>query len=81
MGAFYMMVTFPVKNIEDFSKWLLTDFEMNQETVMMAPGPGFYATAGMGLKEARIAYVLNCSDMEKATQILKAAIEVYPEKI
>ncbi|MCK4820238.1 pyridoxal phosphate-dependent aminotransferase, partial [bacterium] len=57
-GAFYLMVSFPVDDIEDFARWLLTDFNVNGETTMIAPGPGFYATPGKGKTEARIAYVL-----------------------
>lgn len=76
-GAFYMMVTFPVKDIEDFARWLLTDFSVDGCTVMMAPGPGFYATPGSGKQEARIAYVLNSNHLEKAGHILKKGIEIY----
>ncbi|MCK5146012.1 pyridoxal phosphate-dependent aminotransferase [bacterium] len=76
-GAFYMMVTFPVKDIEDFTRWLLADFDDNGETVMMAPGPGFYATTGRGSQEARIAYVLNQTDLLRAVEILKKAVKTY----
>ena len=78
-GAFYMMVTFPVDDIEDFSRWLLTDFTVNGETTMIAPGPGFYATSGKGKQEARIAYVLNTGDLEKAANILKEGLLAYKE--
>jgi len=76
-GAFYLMVTFPVNDIEDFSKWLLTDFSVDGETTMMAPGPGFYATPGRGKQEARIAYVLNTEDLKKATRILEEGLSAY----
>jgi len=76
-GAFYMMVTFPVKDIEDFARWLLTDFNFNNETTMIAPGPGFYATPGLGMQEARIAYVLNSDDLRKATNVIKEGLKVY----
>jgi len=76
-GAFYMMVRFPVDDIEEFAKWLLTDFRVNGATTMIAPGPGFYATQGKGGQEARIAYVLNTDDLEKAVEILKKGLEVY----
>lgn len=79
-GAFYMMVTFPVDDIEKFSRWMLTDFQVNGDTVMMAPGPGFYKTEGKGKQEARIAYVLNCEDLVKAGKILKQSITVYIDK-
>jgi aspartate aminotransferase len=76
-GAFYLMVTFPVDDIETFSQWLLTDFNIDQETTMMAPGPGFYATAGKGKQEARIAYVLNIQDIEKAIHIVREGLLQY----
>jgi len=76
-GAFYMMVTLPVDDIEDFARWLLSDFDYQGETTLIAPGPGFYATPGRGLQEARIAYVLNSDDLGKATNIIKEALKVY----
>ncbi|MCD6117401.1 pyridoxal phosphate-dependent aminotransferase [bacterium] len=76
-GAFYMMVRFPVDDIEDFAKWLLTDFRANSSTTMIAPGPGFYATPGKGGQEARIAYVLNTDDLDRAVEILEKGLEVY----
>lgn len=76
-GAFYLMVTLPVDDIEPFSRWLLTDFNIDGETTMMAPGPGFYATSGRGRHEARIAYVLNTQDIEKAIFIVKEGLARY----
>ncbi len=76
-GAFYMMITFPVDDIEDFARWLLTDFDVDKETTMIAPGPGFYATPGRGGQEARIAYVLNSDDMKKAVNVIKEGLKVY----
>lgn len=76
-GAFYIMAKLPVPDIEDFASWLLTDFSWDGETTMIAPGPGFYATPGLGKSEARIAYVLNTSDLKKAMRILAKGIEVY----
>ena len=76
-GAFYLMVTFPVDDIEKFSQWLLTDFDINGETTMMAPGPGFYASSGKGRQEARIAYVLNNDDIRKAITIVREGLTKY----
>ena len=76
-GAFYLMVTFPVDDIENFSRWLLTDFNVDGETVMMAPGPGFYATQGRGRQEARIAYVLKSEDLKEAVYIIREALSAY----
>lgn len=76
-GAFYIMAKLPVDDIEDFCRWMLTDFNLNGETTMIAPGPGFYATPGKGEDEARIAYVLNSEDIKKAMRALAKGIEVY----
>ena len=77
-GAFYVMVKFPVDDAEKFAIWMLQDFEKNGETVMIAPGNGFYATPGKGVDEARLAYVLNCEDLERAMELLAAAVKEYP---
>lgn len=76
-GAFYIMAKLPVKDIEDFARWMLTDFNLEGETTMIAPGPGFYATPGKGQNEARIAYVLNVDDLKKAMRALAKGIETY----
>jgi aspartate aminotransferase len=76
-GAFYIMAKFPVKDIEDFARWMLSDFSLDGATTMIAPGPGFYASKGMGKDEARIAYVLNVEDLKKAMRILAKGVEQY----
>ena len=77
-GAFYVMVKFPVDDAEKFAIWLLQDFDINGETVMIAPGNGFYATPGKGVNEARLAYVLKSEDLEKALALLAEAVKQYP---
>ena len=77
-GAFYVMVKFPVDDAEKFAIWMLQDFEKDGETVMIAPGNGFYATPGKGVDEARLAYLLKCEDLERAMELLAAAVKEYP---
>jgi aspartate aminotransferase len=77
-GAFYCVAEFPVDDTEKFCQWLLEDFEFNGDTVMMAPLSGFYATPGLGKKEARIAYVLEEEQLRKALLCLENALKVYP---
>lgn len=79
-GAFYLIAKLPVDNADKFAQWLLTDFHMNNETVMVAPANGFYSTSGLGRDEVRIAYVLNVDDIKKAMTILAEALRVYPGK-
>ncbi len=76
-GAFYFMAALPVDSADAFQKWLLTDFSDNGETVMFAPGDGFYATPGKGYNEVRIAYVLQQRDLERAMDLLALGIEAY----
>ncbi|WP_069649530.1 pyridoxal phosphate-dependent aminotransferase [Caloranaerobacter ferrireducens] len=76
-GAFYVIAKLPVENAEDFVKWLLSDFDVDNETVMVAPAEGFYATEGLGKDEIRISYVLNENDLKKAMNILKEGLIEY----
>jgi aspartate aminotransferase len=80
-GAFYNFIKLPVDDAGRFCKWLLTDFEYNGSTVMISPGEGFYATAGLGKQEVRIAYVLNVTDLHKAMDCLEEALKVYPGRV
>ena len=77
MGAFYTMVRLPVEDAEDFCKWCLTDFSYEGQTVMMAPGSGFYTDPSEGRNEVRMAYVLNLEDLAKALEVLARALEAY----
>ena len=76
-GAFYCIAQLPVDNADNFAQWLLESYDLNGETVMVAPAAGFYSTPGMGLNQVRIAYVLKKQDLISAVRILKAAIPVY----
>ena len=77
-GAFYAMAQLPVNNTDDFCEWLLTSFRYNNSTIMLAPGSGFYTSLGLGLKEVRIAYVLNETDINLAMDCLEQALITYP---
>ncbi len=76
-GAFYCIAQLPIADADHFAQWLLESFELNGETVMVAPAAGFYATEGLGKNQIRIAYVLDKENITRAVQILKAALEVY----
>lgn len=79
-GAFYVIAKLPVDNSEEFIKWLLMDFSVNGETVMMAPADGFYATKGLGEDEVRISYCIKQEDLKKAMHILEVALKEYNKK-
>ena len=76
-GAFYCIAELPVNDADDFARWLLEEFEFNNETVMVAPAAGFYSTPGAGKNQVRIAYVLKKEDLQSAVNILKVALEHY----
>jgi aspartate aminotransferase len=76
-GAFYCIAELPVADADVFAQWLLEEFQLNNETVMVAPAAGFYSTPGAGKNQVRIAYVLKKEDLQKAVNILKAALEQY----
>lgn len=76
-GAFYCIVQLPIADADHFAQWLLEKYDLNGETVMVAPAAGFYATEGMGKNQIRIAYVLKKERLIKAVQILKEALKTY----
>ena len=78
-GAFYCIAELPIKSADNFAQWLLESFDINGETVMVAPAAGFYSTPGVGLSQIRIAYVLNENSLKKAVHILKEALKVYKD--
>jgi aspartate aminotransferase len=76
-GAFYFVARLPVEDGEDFARFLLSEFQWNGATVMVAPAEGFYATPGLGRNEVRIAYVLNQEDLRVAVRVLEAGLAEY----
>ena len=78
-GAFYCIAELPIKNSDAFAQWLLEEFDLNGETIMVAPAAGFYSSPGVGLNQIRIAYVLMKDSLIKAVQILKVALETYKD--
>ena len=77
MGAFYSIIKLPVKNAEDFAKFLLTDFSINNESVMVAPASGFYSSENNGEDEVRIAFVLNSERIKRAVNIINIGLKEY----
>lgn len=80
-GAFYTVVELPVDDSDKFCQWLLTDFQYNGETVMMAPATGFYVNPEDGKHQARITYCLCIDDLKRACKCLEEALKVYPGRI
>ena len=74
------MPKLPIRDGEEFAIFMLEEFQLDNETVMVAPADGFYATPGKGKDEVRIAYVLNCNDLARAMKIFAAGVEGYKRK-
>ncbi len=76
-GAFYTIISLPIDDAEHFCQWILEDFSYKNQTVMLAPAAGFYATPGLGKNEVRIAYVLKVEDLKNAVKVIEEALKVY----
>jgi aspartate aminotransferase len=76
-GAFYVVAKLPIEDAEDFVIWLLSEYHLDNETVMAAPAEGFYATPGLGRNELRLAYILNKEELKKAMKIFKEGLKEY----
>ncbi|HDO06446.1 MAG TPA: pyridoxal phosphate-dependent aminotransferase [Bacteroidetes bacterium] len=77
-GAFYVVARLPIDDSDKFCRWLLEDFEFENQTVMLAPASGFYSTPGKGKDEIRISYVLKVEDLKSSVKVLAEALKVYP---
>lgn len=76
-GAFYIVIGLPIEDADHFSRWLIEEFDDNNETVLLAPAQGFYVTEGKGMNEVRLAFMLNPDDLKRSLSIIKTALEVY----
>ena len=79
-GGLYCMAKLPVPDADEFASWLLSDFSHENETVMVAPASGFYASDHLGKSEVRIAYVLKEADLRRSVELLRIALQQYPKK-
>ena len=77
IGAFYSIIKLPINDAEEFSKFLLTDFSINNESVMLAPASGFYSSENNGDDEVRIAFVLNSEKLKRAINIIDKGLKEY----
>jgi aspartate aminotransferase len=77
-GAFYTVVRLPVADADHFCRWLISEFEDNRQTVLLAPANGFYSSLTKGRNEVRIAYVLKEQDLRAAVEVIKAGLKAYP---
>jgi len=76
-GAFYTMAKLPVENAEEFIIWMVSNYDIDGNTLLLTPCENFYVTKGKGLNEVRIAYVIESEKLIKSMEILKGALEEY----
>ncbi len=77
MGAFYTVASLPVEDADRFCKWCLDEFDLDGDTIFMAPASGFYTTPGEGRNQVRLAYVHNIDYLSRAMDVLEAALKAY----
>ena len=80
-GAFYAIAELPINDAEDFCQWMLSDFDYNGQTVMMAPANGFYSDPNKGKNQVRLAYVLNVDSLKNAVDCLKEGLKTYQQQV
>ncbi|MDQ0508536.1 Aspartate aminotransferase [Aedoeadaptatus ivorii] len=76
-GAFYTIADLPVDDADDFCRWLLEEFDVDGETLMMAPASGFYEHSENFQSQVRLAFVLNVDAIRKAMHILDEGLKAY----
>ena len=76
-GAFYTMAELPVEDSDAFARYLITDFRLNKQSLVVAPGGGFYADSIRGKRQIRLAAVLEEEKIQQAILILREAILAY----
>lgn len=76
-GAFYIIASLPVNDSEHFTKWLVSKYKLNGETVMLTPASKFYGIEGKGVNEVRISYCLNEDKLKRAVTIIDSALKEY----
>ena len=76
-GAFYIIIGLPIDDADDFSRWLIEEFDDRKQTVLLAPANGFYAGPGKGKNEVRLAFMLKAEDLQRSLVILRLALEAY----
>ena len=81
MGAFYTVAEMPVDDGERFARWMLEEFRIDGETVMVTSAASFYKTPGFGRNHVRIAYVLEVPKIKRALHILEEGLKAYPGRI
>ncbi|MEN9786869.1 MAG: hypothetical protein RLZZ299_2133 [Pseudomonadota bacterium] len=80
-GAFYTMARLPVSDTEAFARFLVEEFRDTSggrpESVVVAPGPGFYADPRKGRDEVRLAAVREEGALRRGVEVLGAGLAAW----
>jgi len=76
-GAFYTMVGLPVDDTEAFARFLVTDFRHEGESLVVAPGGGFYSNPALGRNQVRLAAVADPAHLQRAITLLGLGLEAW----
>lgn len=80
-GAFYLMVQLPVPDTEAFARFLAQDFAHEGESIVVAPGGGFFTDPERGKDLIRLAAVLEPAKLRRAAELLRLGLEAYRARI
>ncbi len=80
-GAFYTMVRLPVDDTEKLARFLVSGFRDTSkgepESVVVAPGGGFYAEPQSGRTEVRLAAVRDEAVLRRGIEVLGRGVAAY----
>lgn len=76
-GAFYLMVQLPVDDTEAFARFMAKDFSHHGESIVVAPGGGFFTDPARGKRLVRLAAVLEPDKLRRAAELLGLGLEAY----
>lgn len=77
-GGFYLMIQFPeLKDVTEYSHFLIEKFNIGSETVAVTPAGSFYQTANRGKNEVRLALVVDPDKMARSIFIMAEAYKAY----
>lgn len=80
-GAFYTIIEFPSGKSEDFAEYLLAKFRQDGETVCITPAIGFYLNTQYGIRQARVALVLEEKLMKRVGNIIGEGYRAFQSEV
>ena len=79
-GAFYFIVKLPIQDADHFVGWLLSEFALGNDTIMLCPAKECYSDGIRGRDEVRISYCIDEHKLKRAMEVLQAGLKEYKSK-